>query len=98
MILVKAWLARYFESVAHSGKVALEGGTSIGSNYKAEADAEEDMLHENRCEGDRVDSIKLDDHGESGEVAYRAENILGTIVGRNGAWLPYINVDNGKGG
>lgn len=59
---------------------------------------EEDMLHENRCKGDRVNGVKLKDNRESGKVAHRAEDILRGVAGGNGTWLPNINVDDGEGG
>eukprot|EP00977_Amphora_coffeiformis_P019294 scaffold7139_cov100-Amphora_coffeaeformis.AAC.5 len=97
MVSSEGWLAGQVEGCAHGFEVAEEGGASVGGNEEAEADAKEDLFHECGGECGRVEGDDFRDDGEASEVAHGGEEILGAVVCRDGAGLPDVDVDDGKG-
>lgn len=54
VVLTEGGFAREVESGTHGGEMTFEGRAGVGSDKETEADAEEDMLHEEGGEGDRI--------------------------------------------
>ena len=75
-----------------------EGGSSIGGDEKAEADAKEDVLHEGSGESGGVGGLEVHNDGEGSEIAHGGKDVFAAAVAGDIAWLPNVNVDDGKGG
>eukprot|EP00977_Amphora_coffeiformis_P025155 scaffold18434_cov90-Amphora_coffeaeformis.AAC.1 len=77
--------------------VAEEGGASVGGNEEAEANTEENLFHECGSECGGVEGDDFRDDGEPSEVAHGGKEVLGAVVCGDGAGLPDVDVDDGKG-
>ena len=98
MIVAEARLAWEIEGGAHSSEMTLKRGASVRSDEEAEPDAEENVLHEEGGEGGGIECVKFGDDGKTSEVAHGAEDVLGAVVGGDGAWLPNVGVDDSERG
>ena len=56
------------------------------------------MFHEGFGERDGVCGLELDNVGKAGKVAHGSEDVLGAAISDDSAWLPDIDVNDGKRG
>ena len=56
------------------------------------------MLHEGSGKGGGIGGLEVNNDGEGSEVAHGGKDVFAATVAGNVAWLPDVNVDDGKRG